>query len=321
MNNKKLKLISLNGNIPLAEKIADLLEMDLCKCSIQQFSDGEIAISIEESIRGADVFIIQSTNHRANDYYMELIIMIDALKRASAKSINVVLPYYGYSKSDHTRKPHNPITAKVIANMIADAGATRVLTFDLHNAQVQGFFDIPSDNLFAVPLFAKYFQDTGKCGEDFVIVAPKSSGIKRARSLSEYLDTTLAIVDKGENHPYIIGNVKGKNCIILDDMITTGNTFLEVSELLKENGANDIFGCASHGLFVEGAKEKLEKSPIQDICVTDSCLVAEDRVADNVTYISCSELLTEAIRGIYLEKSLSKLFQLEGLDEIIDFDR
>lgn len=316
MNNKKLKLISLNGNIPLAEKIADLLEMDLCKCSIQQFSDGEIAISIEESIRGADVFIIQSTNHRANDYYMELIIMIDALKRASAKSINVVLPYYGYSKSDHTRKPHNPITAKVIANMIADAGATRVLTFDLHNAQVQGFFDIPSDNLFAVPLFAKYYQNTGKCGEEFVIVAPKSSGIKRARSLSEALDTTLAIVEQGEGKPYIIGNVKGKNCIMLDDMITTGSTFLEVSNLLKESGANDIYGCATHGLFVDGAKEKLEQAPIQEICVTDSCFVDENHIANNVNYLSCSKMLAAAIKGLYHEKTLSHLFKIEGLESL-----
>ncbi|MDN6504430.1 MAG: ribose-phosphate diphosphokinase, partial [Tetragenococcus halophilus] len=233
---ESLKIFSLNGNIPLAKKVARVFGTELGKCSIKSFSDGEISISIEESVRGVDTFIIQATNRPVNDYYMELLIMIDAMKRASAKTINVVLPYYAYARQDRTANPHEPITAKLIANLIVEAGATRVLTLDLHTVQVQGFFDIPVDNLFTMPLFAQYYREKGMTDDDYVVVSPKNSGVQRARSLAEYLGTTIAIVDQGETEAdegYVIGDVQDKNCILVDDILNTGKTLANAADLLK----------------------------------------------------------------------------------------
>lgn len=277
---ESLKIFSLNGNIPLAKKVARVFGTELGKCSIKSFSDGEISISIEESVRGVDTFIIQATNRPVNDYYMELLIMIDAMKRASAKTINVVLPYYAYARQDRTANPHEPITAKLIANLIVEAGATRVLTLDLHTVQVQGFFDIPVDNLFTMPLFAQYYREKGMIDDDYVVVSPKNSGVQRARSLAEYLDTTIAIVDQGETEAdegYVIGDVQDKNCILVDDILNTGKTLANAADLLKANGANNVYACASHALFSDGAKEVLEQSEILDICVTDSCLTEKEQ--------------------------------------------
>ena len=258
---QSLKIFSLNGNEPLAEKIAAVFGTQLGQCAIKHFSDGEISISIEESVRGAHVYLIQATNQPVNDYYMELLIMIDAMKRASAKTINVVLPYYGYARQDRTARPHEPITAKLVANMLQEAGATRILTLDLHTVQVQGFFDIPVDNLFTMPLFAKYYREKKMYGDDFVVVSPKNSGVNRTRSLAEYLNTTLAIVDQeesDENGGYVIGDVAGKTCIMVDDILNTGNTFKVAAELLKEAGAKEVYACASHALLSPPAKENLE---------------------------------------------------------------
>ena len=311
---ESLKIFSLNGNVPLAEKIAKEFGSKLGKCAIKQFSDGEIAISIEESVRGSHIYLIQSTNEPVNDYYMELLIMIDAMKRASAKTINVVLPYYAYARQDRTARPHEPITAKLIANMLVEAGATRVLTLDLHAVQVQGFFDIPVDNLFTIPLFARYYKDKQMEGDDYVVVSPKNSGVGRARSLSEYLNTTLAIVDQDESledDGYVIGDVAGKKCILVDDILNTGATFAKAAVLLKEAGAKEVYICASHALFSATAKENLDNAPIEDVCVTDSCLTDESRHPEKVTYITCSELMGEAVRRIHENTAMSPLFRLD----------
>lgn len=309
-----LKIFSLNGNVPLAEKIADVFGCELGKCSIKQFSDGEIAISIEESVRGVHTYLIQSTNKPVNDYYMELLIMIDAMRRASAKTINVVLPYYAYARQDRTSKPHEPITAKLIANMLVEAGVTRVLTLDLHTVQVQGFFDVPVDNLFTIPLFARYYLDKGMNGDDYVVVSPKNSGIQRSRSLAEYLETTLAIVDQGETpeeEGYVIGDVQGRNCIMVDDILNTGETFAKAAELLLAAGAKSVHACASHALFNSQAKDVLEAAPIEDICVTDSCLTDDNLHPRQTTYITCSELIGEALKRIHDNTPMSPLFRLQ----------
>lgn len=306
-----LKIFSLNGNQPLAEKIAKAFGQELGKCVVRQFSDGEIAINIEESVRGVDTFIIQSTNQSVNDYYWELLIMIDAMKRASAKTINVVLPYYAYARQDRTAKPHEPITAKLIANMLTKAGATRVLTLDLHTVQVQGFFDIPVDNLFTIPLFAKHYLSLGMSGDEYVVVSPKNSGVQRARSLAEYLGSTLAIVDQTENEDgYVIGDVQGKKCIMVDDILNTGQTFAKASELLLAEGAVEVYACASHALLSNGASKCLSQSAIKDICVTDSCLVDESRQPRQLTYITCADLMGEALRRIHENTPMSPLFRL-----------
>lgn len=311
-----MKIFSLNGNIVLAERIADSLGTKLGLCKINRFSDGEISISIEESVRGDDVFIIQSTSSKVNEYYMELIIMIDALKRASAGTINVVLPYYGYASRDYKKEAHNPITAKLIANLIINAGATRVLTFDIHNVQVQSFFDKPLDNLVSEPLFASFYKKNDMLGEDYVVVAPKNSEIKRARNLADYLNTALVIVDKEENGYYLIGEVSNKNCIIFDDILRTGKTFSSVANLLKEQDALEIYACATHGLFTERAKELLDDSPISNICVTDSCYVNENMKPKKITYITCSSLIAEAMNRICFEQPLSPLFELSGIQNL-----
>lgn len=310
-----LRIFSLNANRPLAEKIAEVVGTKLGESTVRQFSDGEIQINIEESIRGDHVYLVQSTNLPVNDHLLELLIMIDALKRASAKTINVVLPYYGYARQDRTAKPREPITAKLVANMLEEAGATRVLTLDLHTVQVQGFFDIPVDNLFTMPLFAHYYREQKLTGEEIVVVSPKNSGVQRARSLSEYLDATLAIVDQeevdGERSGYVIGNVQGKTCILVDDILNTGDTLITAAKILKEQGAKTILACASHGLLSTGAKEKLDASDIDQICVTDSVYISDDRKPECVAIVSCGELMGEAVKRIHENTPMSPLFRLE----------
>lgn len=312
---QNMKIFSLNGNLPLAEKIAEVCGLPLGECIVKQFSDGEIAINIEETVRGRDVFLVQSTNDPVNTYYMELLIMIDAMKRASARTVNVVLPYYGYARQDRTAKPHEPITAKLIANMLEEAGATRLLTLDLHTVQVQGFFDIPVDNLFTIPLFAHYYRKKNMRGDDVVVVSPKNSGVQRARSLAEYLDSTIAIVDQyeedGERTGFVIGDVEGKTCIMVDDIINTGTGLEAAAKLLTENGAKEIYACASHGLFSKDAAAKLSAAPIKEICVTDSVSKDEEHQPEQVHYITCSELMGDAILRIENNQPVSDLFKLE----------
>ena len=313
-----LKIFSLNGNRPLAQKIEKVYGTELGKSVVKQFSDGEISINIEESFRGDHVYIVQSTNAPVNDYYMELLIMIAAMKRASAKTINVVLPYYGYARQDRTAKTHEPITAKLIANLIEEAGATRVLTLDLHTVQVQGFFDVPVDNLFTMPLFAHYYRQLGLTGDDIVVVSPKNSGVQRARSLSEYLNSTLAIVDHADDASteggYVIGDVQGKTCIMVDDILNTGATLARAANVLKENGAKEVYACASHGLLSDHAKRILDNAPIKDICITDSVFTEENRHPENLTIVTCSELMGEAVKRIHENTPMSPLFRLEEKD-------
>lgn len=309
---KQIKLFSLTSNLPIAEKISKASGIPLGKISSRQFSDGEIMINIEETVRGDDLYIIQSTSFPVNDNLWELLIMIDACKRASANTVNIVLPYFGYSRQDRVAKSREPITAKLVANMLTKAGIDRVVTLDLHAVQVQGFFDIPVDNLFTVPLFAEHYSQLGLAGADTVVVSPKNSGIKRARSLAEYLDSPIAIIDYAQDDSereegYVIGDVSGKKAILIDDILNTGKTFAEAAKILERAGATDIYAVASHGLFASGAADVLETAPIKDIIVTDS-VKTKNRVPENVTYLSASDLIAEAIIRIHERKPLSPLF-------------
>ena len=310
--NPQLKLFSLSSNPEIAEKIAKATGLPLGKVSSRQFSDGEIMINIEESVRGDDIYIIQSTSNPVNDHLWELLIMIDACKRASANSVNVVMPYFGYARQDRIAASREPITAKLIANMLVKAGVNRVLTLDLHAVQVQGFFDIPVDNLFTMPLFAEYYNEKGFTGSDVVVVSPKNSGVKRARSLAEYLDAPIAIIDYAQDDSereegYIIGEVEGKTAILVDDILNTGKTFAEATKILERGGVKDIYAVASHGLFAGGAAEVLNATPIKEILVTDS-VATKEKVPTNVKYLSASELIANAITRIFERQQLSPLF-------------
>ena len=317
--NPQLKLFSLSSNPEIAEKIAEATELPLGKVSSRQFSDGEIMINIEESVRGDDIYIIQSTNKPVNDYLWELLIMIDACKRASANSVNVVMPYFGYARQDRIAASREPITAKLIANMLVKAGVNRILTLDLHAVQVQGFFDIPVDNLFTMPLFAAYYNEKGFTGSDIVVVSPKNSGVKRARGLAEYLDAPIAIIDYAQDDAereegYIIGEVEGKTAIIVDDILNTGKTFAEAAKILERAGVKDIYAVASHGLFAGGAAEILNVAPIKEILVTDS-VATKEKVPTNVKYISASKLIANAITRIFERQPLSPLFAYKSNED------
>ncbi|MEQ9809756.1 ribose-phosphate diphosphokinase [Streptococcus jiangjianxini] len=309
----QMKLFSLTSNHDIAEKISEASGIPLGKLSSRQFSDGEIMINIEESVRGDDIYIIQSTNFPVNDNLWELLIMIDACKRASANSITVVMPYFGYSRQDRVAASREPITAKLVANMLVKAGVDRVVTLDLHAVQVQGFFNIPVDNLFTTPLFAEHYINKGLSGQDVVVVSPKNSGIKRARSLAEYLDAPIAIIDyaqEDDSHReegYIIGDVAGKKAILIDDILNTGKTFAEASKIVERGGATDIYAVSSHGLFAGGAADILEAAPIKEILLTDSVL-SKERVPSNAKYITASELFADAIVRIQKRQPLSPLF-------------
>lgn len=317
--NPQLKLFSLSSNPEIAEKIAEATGLPLGKVSSRQFSDGEIMINIEESVRGDDIYIIQSTNKPVNDYLWELLIMIDACKRASANSVNVVMPYFGYARQDRIAASREPITAKLIANMLVKAGVNRILTLDLHAVQVQGFFDIPVDNLFTMPLFAEYYNEKGFTGSNIVVVSPKNSGVKRARGLAEYLDAPIAIIDYAQDDAereegYIIGEVEGKTAIIVDDILNTGKTFAEAAKILERAGVKDIYAVASHGLFGGGAAEILNVAPIKEILVTDS-VATKEKVPTNVKYISASKLIANAITRIFERQPLSPLFAYKSNED------
>ena len=307
-----MKLFALNSNQEIAQKISEVAGIPLGKLSSRQFSDGEIQINIEESVRGYDIYIIQSTSYPVNNHLMELLIMVDACQRASAHTVNVVLPYFGYARQDRTAAPREPITAKLVANMLVKAGVDRVVTLDLHAVQVQGFFDIPVDNLFTIPLFADHYIKQGLTGSDVVVVSPKNSGVKRARNLAEYLDAPIAIIDYAQDassrdEGYIIGDVKGKKAILIDDILNTGKTFSEAAKIVQRDGATEIYAVSSHGLFVKGAAELLDQAPIKEILVTDSVATKEQK-PQNVKYITASELIGDALVRIQERKPVSPLF-------------
>ena len=313
----RLKLYSLSSNRPLAEKIANYLDIELGELEVNRFSDGEIAISIEESVRGDHVFILQSTSYPTNDNIMELLIMIDALRRASAKIITAVIPYYGYARQDRKAQPREPITAKLVANLLTTAGADRVVTLDLHASQIQGFFDIPTDHLLGAPLLASWFLDNELSGNDVVVVSPDHGGATRARKLAEFLDSPIAIVDKRRPKPNvsevmsIIGDVKGKKAILVDDMIDTAGTIVNAAQALKDRGAKEVYACATHGVFSPPAIERIKDSVIKTMVVTDSIYLPEEKRLDKIELISVSELIGQAIQRIYEERSVSPLFYKE----------
>ena len=311
----KLKIFSLSSNRPLAEKIAEAVGLELGKISISRFSDGEVKVNVEESIRGAHVYIVQSTSDPVNDNLMELLIMIDALRRASAKTINVVMPYYGYARQERKAQSREPITAKLVANMITIAGADRVLTLDLHAPQIQGFFDIPVDHLIGVPLLADYFLEKGLFGEDVVVVSPDHGGVVRARKLADFLKSPIAIIDKRRPRPNvsevmnIIGDVAGKKCIIIDDMIDTAGTITLAAAALLDKGADSVYACCTHAVLSGPAVERLDESEIKEVIVTDSIQQPEGRHLDKLQTISVGNLVGEAIERIHENRSVSPLFQ------------
>ncbi|KRM92933.1 ribose-phosphate pyrophosphokinase [Liquorilactobacillus cacaonum DSM 21116] len=310
----KLKIFALNSNKPLAEKVAAAVGVTLGKTSVDRFSDGEIRINIEESIRGDEVFIVQSTSAPVNDNLMELLIMIDALKRASALVINVVIPYYGYARQDRKARPREPITAKLVADMIVKAGADRVVALDLHAAQIQGFFDIPVDHLMGAPLLADYFLTNG-LEKDAVVVSPDHGGVSRARKLAEFLKAPIAIIDKRRPRANvaeimnIIGSVDGKRCILIDDMIDTAGTITLAAQALRDAGAIEVYACATHPVLSGPAIERIENSPIKKLVVTDSIKLPEEKHIDKLIQVSVGALIGDAITRIHENKSVSPLFK------------
>jgi ribose-phosphate pyrophosphokinase len=309
-----MKVLSCNSNRPLAEAISVYLNLPLTKASIRRFSDMEVFVEINENVRGEDVFIIQSTSYPANDNLMELLVTIDALKRGSARRITAVLPYFGYARQDRKSAPRSPISAKLVANLITVAGADRVLTLDLHAGQIQGFFDIPLDNLFAAPAFTKEIQ-TRFNGDDIMMVSPDVGGVVRARAIARRLDADLAIIDKrreraGESEVMnIIGDVEGRRCILIDDIVDSAGTLCNAAEALIEQGATSVAACVTHGVLSGGAVARVTSSPLELLITTDSILATDAvRVAHNIEHLTVAPLMGEAIRRISEELSVSSLF-------------
>ena len=305
----EIRLISGSANPKLAEEIADRLGTPLCAVAISRFPDGEIFVHIEESVRGADAFVIQPTCPPVNENLMELLIMIDALKRASAGRITAVIPYYGYARQDRKHIGRVPITAKLVANLIEAAGADRVLTLDLHAGQIQGFFDIPVDNLTIDPIFISYFREEGLADEDTVIVSPDLGAVKRARAIAEGLGLPLAIIEKRRatsdrvQSLNLIGEVR-RRAIIIDDIISTGGTVLEASKLLERAGVEEVHAAFTHGIFAGNALERLRASPLREVTVTNSIPPPSDSI---IKVVPITALLAEAIRRIHFEEPLSPL--------------
>lgn len=307
-----LKVFSLNSNPSLAKEIAERIGVDLGKCSVSRFSDGEIQINIEESIRGCDVYVVQSTSAPVNQHIMELLIMIDALKRASAKSINVVIPYYGYARQDRKARAREPITSKLVANLIETAGATRVIMLDLHAPQIQGFFDIPNDHLLGVPILSDYFE--GKNIDDIVIVSPDHGGVTRARKMADRLKAPIAIIDKRRPRPNvaevmnIVGNIDGKTAIIIDDIIDTAGTITLAANALVENGATDVYAACTHPVLSGPAIERINNSKIKELVITNTIPLPEEKQSEKITVLSVAPLISEAIIRVHERQSISILF-------------
>lgn len=310
---KEIKIFALNSNKPLAEKIADKVGVKLGKSDVKRFSDGEIQINIDESVRGKDVYLVQSTSAPVNDNLMELLIMIDAVKRASARSVNLVMPYYGYARQDRKTRAREPITAKLVADMLQKAGADRVLSLDLHAPQIQGFFDIPVDNLMGAPLLADYFL-SHELEKDAVVVSPDHGGVTRARKLAEFLKTPIAIVDKRRPKANvaevmnIIGDVEGKRAIIIDDMIDTAGTITLASQALMDAGATEVYASGTHAVLSGPAIERLNNSPIKKLILTDSINQPEEKDLSKAEIVSVGPLMGEAIKLIQEHKPVSPLF-------------
>jgi ribose-phosphate pyrophosphokinase len=309
-----IKLVAGNSNRALAEAIGAYLSLPLAKAQVRRFADMEIFVEIQENVRGQDVFVIQSTSFPTNDHIMELLIITDALRRASAKRITAVIPYFGYARQDRKAGPRTPISAKLVANLIAQSGVDRVLTVDLHAGQIQGFFDIPTDNLFAAPLMARDIRENLDISNTMV-VSPDVGGVVRARALAKRIDAPLAIVDKrreraGESEVMnIIGDVSGRSCILVDDIVDSGGTLCNAAEALLANGAKEVYAYITHGVLSGGAVSRIASSKLKELVLTDSILPTEAvKVAKNIRVISVSTLLGEAIGRTATESSVSSLF-------------
>ncbi len=309
-----MKLIACNSNRALAEAISAYLNIELTAASIRRFADMEVFVEILENVRGEDIFVIQSTSFPANDNLMELLVACDALRRGSARRITAVMPYWGYARQDRKTGPRTPISAKLVANLITTAGANRVLTMDLHAAQIQGFFDIPVDNLFAAPVFAKDIKENLN-GDELVIVSPDVGGVLRARGMAKRLDADLAIIDKRRERAgasevmNIIGEVKGRRCVMVDDIIDSAGTLCNAALALKDAGAKSVVAYVSHGVLSGGAVGRIAASPLESVVLTDSIAATEAvRLAKNIRQISIAPLLGEAIGRISNESSVSSLF-------------
>ena len=312
VHGKSIKVLNCNANKELAKDIAFNLGIPVGDAQVSTFSNGEIGLSINESIRGSDVFVVQSICTPVNDNLMELLIMIDALKRASAGRINAVIPFYGYARQDRKSKSREPITAKLVANLIEAAGADRVITMDLHAPQIQGFFDIPVDHLYAAPLIVNYFIN--KKLNDIVVVSPDVGGVTRARALATKLDAPLAIIDKRRPKPNvsevmnIIGDIEAKDCIIIDDMVDTAGSIVNAAKVLKDMGAKDIYVACTHPVLSGPAFERIQNSVIKELVVTNTIPLPTGKPVDKIKVLSVASLFAEAIKRIYEGLSLSKLF-------------
>ncbi|MHB8157227.1 MAG: ribose-phosphate diphosphokinase [Desulfocucumaceae bacterium] len=309
---RRLKIFSGNANPRLAEEIAQYLGVAVGSAKVGRFSDGEIQVKINESVRGADVFIIQPTSTPINEHLMELLIMVDAVRRASARRITAVLPYYGYARQDRKTRARDPITAKLVANLLHASGTRRVITMDLHAGQIQGFFDIPVDHLPCVPILAQYFMQQKL--KDLVVVSPDIGGVTRARDLAERIGAPIAIIDKRRPEPNvaeimnIIGDIKGKNVIMIDDIIDTAGTISQGAKALKKWGAKDIYICCTHPVLSGPALKRLEECPAREILVTNTIHVPQEKVVSKMKILSVAPLLGEAIIRIHEDLSVSKLF-------------
>jgi ribose-phosphate pyrophosphokinase len=308
----ELKVISGNANIALAKQITKNLGVELSDTTIGRFSDGEIQVKIVDNVRGADCFIIQPTCPPVNENLMELLVIVDALKRASAKRITAVVPYYGYARQDRKAEPRVPITARLVANLLATAGVTRLLTMDLHAGQIQGFFDIPVDHLYAKPILAKYFQE--KNLEDVAVISPDTGGVERARSFAKVIQADLVIVDKRRPCPNeasimnIIGEVKGKTCLILDDLVDTAGTLTKVANVIKEKGAKRVLAAATHGVLSGTSKQRVQNSNLEELVITDTIPLSKEGPNEKIVVLSVASTLAKAIKRISADESISALF-------------
>jgi ribose-phosphate pyrophosphokinase len=309
-----MKILTCNSNRPLAEAITAYLGLPLMRASVRRFSDMEVFVEIDENVRGEDVFVIQSTSYPANDHLMELLVALDALKRASARRVTAVIPYYGYARQDRKSGPRTPISAKLVANLITTAGADRVLTTDLHTGQIQGFFDIPTDNLYAEPVLVKDIREHHD-GADLVLVSPDVGGVYRARSIARRLDADLAIIDKRRERAgvsevmNIIGDVAKRRCILVDDIVDSAGTLCNAAAALMDSGAEAVYSYVTHGVLSGGAVARVTASPIKELVLTDSIVATEAvRLSHNIRQLTIAPLMAEAIQRISEERSVSSLF-------------
>jgi ribose-phosphate pyrophosphokinase len=308
----ELAIVSGNANRPLAHEISQVLKVPLTDSLVGRFSEGEIRVKINENVRGKDVFVIQPTCPPTNDHLMELLIMIDAIRRASARRITAVIPYYGYARQDRKDQPRVPITAKLVANLITTAGTDRVLTMDLHAGQIQGFFDIPLDHLYAINVFEGYIRS--KRLKQLVVVSPDVGGIKTARAYAKRLRAGLAVVDKRRDSPeatevmHILGEVAGKTCLLVDDLIATGSSLVEAAAALQREGATEVLACVTHPILSGSARERIAHSPLKELIVTNTVPIAPAGRQSKITILSVAALLSEAIQRIHYEQSISSLF-------------